>query len=117
MNRQEAAAEIDRLVETWNSTSWDGRCVSCEAVAARVAPDDDVDMPQVVRAWAYAIPREGKLIQSTFRHEKDCPVQNDLSKAARLATTWDYELQLGRVLHKVDVDGRATYLMVVRRKP
>jgi hypothetical protein len=115
MNRQEAAAEIDRLIKTWNDTGWDGRCVSCEATATRVGPDDDIEMPQIVRAWAYGIRREGSLIQNTFKHRLDCKVENALSDAAKLATTWDFDLELGRVLHRVD--GRVTYLMVVRRKP
>jgi len=117
MNRQEAAAEIDRLIKTWNDTGWDGRCVSCEATAERVGPDDPVEMPQLARAWAYGIGRKGSLIQNTFAHRDDCKIQNALSDAARLAITWDIELELGRVLHKVDADGRATYLLVVRRKP
>jgi hypothetical protein len=114
---EEAVTEIDRKVKTWNDTGWDGRCVSCEGTAERVGPDDDVEMPQIVRAWAYGIGRKGSLIQNTFKHQKGCPVENALSEAARLAIKWDIELELGRVLHKVDVDGRATYLMVVRRKP
>jgi hypothetical protein len=117
MDRTEAAAEIDRLVETWNSTGWDGRCVSCEAPAERVSPDDPADIPQIARAWAYGIRREGTLIQNTFAHRPDCKVENALSEAARLAITWDIELELGRVLHKIDVDGRPTYLLVVRRQP
>jgi hypothetical protein len=115
-DREQAAAEIDRLVETWNATSWDGRCVSCEAMAERVTPDDAVEMPPIVRAWAYGIPRKGSLIQNTFNHRKDCRVENALSEAASLAIKWDIELELGRVLRATD-GGQATYLLAVRRKP
>jgi hypothetical protein len=116
MNRTEAIAEIDRLRKMWNDTGWDGRCVKCEATAERVGPDDGVEMPQVVRAWAYGIRREGALIQNTFHHREGCEVATSASEVGRLAREWDVELDLGRVLHKTD-GGRPTYLLVILRKP
>lgn len=116
MNREEAAAEIDRLVGLWNDTSWDGRCVSCEAPAERVAPDDMVDVPTFVRAIAYAIPRKDAMVQSTFAHREGCKVSNALSEAAHLCDTWGFEIEPGRVLRATD-GGKATYLLAFRRKP
>ena len=116
LTRDEAATEIDRLVQTWNDTAWDERCISCEARAERVEADAPVDMPPVARAWAYGLERKGALIQNTFAHGDDCRVRNAISEAATLAGDWGFELELGKVIHKVKGD-RVTYLMIVRRKP
>ena len=91
MNRREAAAQVDRLLEAAYAAESEGRCSVCGAVL-EVSPIDAGDLGDVKRVFGSSC-RPGDTILMVVGHSPDCSVGPELNYAEAEARRWGFRLE------------------------
>jgi hypothetical protein len=111
MNRREAAAKVDRLLDAAYAAVSEGRCAVCGAILEVVTIDASElgDRKGVVGSSC----QPGDTILMFVGHSPDCSVEPELNYAVAEAIRWNFRLEEGREerLH----EGRPAYVVRLMR--
>jgi hypothetical protein len=114
MNREEAAAEVDQLLNLWNSQAVDGRCPRCEALLELKDVEPDEVSPRI-RETLNAGDEPAGYGEMWMHHAEDCTVRDALAEAVIGARPWGFEFRRERAVRTVD--GKPTVYTVLKRVP
>jgi hypothetical protein len=90
MNREEAAAEVDRLMKQYRESTADGACWSCGAVLERTSDPERIEEYRTsMHLESVPAPETVSLVA----HPDDCEVRIGLIKALALSQTWGFEFK------------------------